>query len=189
MTNDRYDAMELNTERLLLRQWKQEDFAPFAELNSDSDVMEYFPSTLSPEQSDDLARLAQKLIAERGWGIWAIELITTGDFIGFVGLHYPDDDLPFTPCVEIAWRLRKQFWGKGYATEAAKESLSFAFSTLQLDEVFAYTAVTNVRSRSVMERLGLHNTDQNFEHPNLPKGHPLSEHVVYKLSKQTWSAA
>lgn len=178
--------MALRTERLLLRQWVDEDFPLFAELNSDRDVMAYFPSILSAEQSNAMAAHAQTLMAERGWGIWAVELVSTGDFIGFVGLHIPEDPLPFLPCVEIAWRLRKEFWGKGYATEAATESLTYAFNVLKLDEVVSFTTVSNVRSRSVMEHLGFHNTGQNFDHPSLPQGHVLSEHVLYKISQQTW---
>ena len=177
---------ELKTERLLLRQWVGQDLPVFAELNSDPEAMEFFPALLSREESSAVAEKCQSLISERGWGFWAVELKSSGEFIGFVGLHIPKSNLPFSPCVEIGWRLLKKYWGKGYATEAAQASLVYAFNTLNLNEVVSFTTVSNRRSRSVMQRLGLSNTHQNFEHPDLDKGHPLSEHVLYKITKQAW---
>jgi len=174
---------ELETKRIKLRQWQERDFPVFARLNADSHVMEYFPEPLSQEQSDKLARRCESLIRKRGWGFWALELKSTQEFIGFLGLHKPQANLPFSPCVEIGWRLLKDHWGNGYATEASQEALRFAFDELGLDEVVSYTTVANTRSRAVMERLGFHDAEQNFEHPDLPKGHSLSEHVLYKMSK------
>jgi ribosomal-protein-alanine N-acetyltransferase len=180
---------ELKTDRLLLRQWVEQDLPVFALLNSDPEVMAYFPALLSREESDEVARKCKSLISERGWGFWAVELKSSGDFIGFVGLHIPKLNLPFSPCVEIGWRLRKTCWGNGYATEAAAEALNYAFDILKLDEVVSFTVISNFRSRSVMERLGFSNTHQNFEHPDIQKGHPLSEHALYKITRDEWQRA
>jgi len=177
---------ELETERLLLRQWKEQDFPVFAKLNSDLEVMEYFPKPLNREESDAIAQMCESFILERGWGFWATEIKESGKFIGFVGLHTPKATLPISPCVEIGWRLLKNYWGKGYASEAAREALKYSFEILRLNEVVSFTTVSNVRSQAVMERLGLRNTHQNFEHPDLPKGHVLSEHVLYKITKSEW---
>lgn len=180
------NLIELETQRVLLRQWKEQDFSAFATLNSDPTVMEFFPNLLSREQSDVMAQKCQSLIANRGWGLWACELKTSGEFIGFVGLHQPESNLPCSPCTEIGWRLHKHCWGKGYATEAARAALRFGFEGIFLNEIVSFTTVTNVRSRSVMERLGMVNTHNNFKHPKIPKNHPLSEHVLYKMPKSDW---
>ena len=177
---------ELETDRLLLRQWKEQDFLVFAELNSSPEVMEYFPGLLSKEQSDAMALKCQSLISRRGWGFWATEIKRSGEFIGFVGLHKPSAALPFSPCVEIGWRVHKRYWGNGYATEAAAAGLRHSFEVLSLKEVVSFTTVANARSRSVMERLGLENVQQNFKHPDLHKGHALSEHVLYKMTRTQW---
>ena len=177
---------ELETERLLLRQWIEQDLPVFAELNSDLDVMEFFPKPLNREESDAMAQRCELLISERGWGFWATEIKESGKFIGFVGLHKPKATLPFSPCVEIGWRLLGNYWGHGYATEAAREALKYSFEILCLNEVVSFTTVANFRSQAVMERLCLRNIHQNFEHPDLPKGHALSEHVLYKITKSEW---
>ena len=172
--------VELKTERLILRQWKKKDYPYFAKMNADPDVMEFYPSTLTQSESNAMADRIKAFIIERSWGFWAVEVIETGQFIGFVGLHKPTYDLPVTPCVEIGWRLAKEHWGSGYATEAGKAALEFAFNVLGLKEIYSFTSVGNYRSRAVMERLGLHNTKVNFEHPIIPEGSPLREHVLYK---------
>lgn len=177
---------QLETARLVLRQWKKSDFPDFALLNSDPEVMEYFPNTLSKSESDSMAERCKSLISERGWGFWVAELKENSRFLGFVGLHQPKDTLPFSPCVEIGWRLSKQYWGKGYATEAANRSLLYAFEDLQFDEVVSFTPDSNSRSRAVMERLGMVNSGQNFKHPDIPKNHPLSLHVLYKITNTEW---
>lgn len=177
---------ELETSRLNIRQWQNKDFPAFATLNSDKEVMEYFPSTLSTEESNNMARKCQQLIAEKGWGFWVLELKQTKEFIGFLGLHEPQVDLPFLPCVEIGWRLSKEHWGKGYATEAAREVIKLAFETIKLDEIVSFTTITNTRSRALMQRLGFKNTNQNFQHPSVASTHPLSEHVLYKLCRLEW---
>lgn len=186
-------VMTLETERLYLRQWQPSDFAIFADMNDDPEVMRYFPKLLSATVSDIIANKCQQLIKDKGWGFWAVSLKDGSEksdaFIGFVGLNETHADLHFAPCVEIAWRLRKEFWGQGYATEAANASLKFAFEELALDEVVAFTAVINKRSQSVMERLGMTNTQDNFYHPALTSNHPLAEHVLYKINQQEWRKA
>lgn len=176
----------LKTDRLLLRQWTEDDFFPFAEMCSDTEVMEYFPKTQTREESYEMGKKILSLINERGWGFWAVEILDRHEFIGFVGLHTPTDKMPFSPCVEIGWRLSKQHWGKGYATEAAKEALKFAFNRLNLDEVVSFTTLANERSKIVMQKIGMRNSNQNFMHPAIDASHPLSEHVLYKIKKSEW---
>jgi len=176
----------LETNRLLLRQWQESDFMPFAKLNADVEVRRYFPDVQTQENSIRDAKTCQSLIAEKGWGFWAVELKSTNEFIGFIGLHEPSADLPFSPCVEIGWRLSKQFWGHGYATEGAKEVLSYAFKVLNLDEVVSFTVLENTPSRAVMSRIGLSQCLENFNHPDIALDHPLSEHVLYKITKREW---
>ncbi|WP_415889229.1 GNAT family N-acetyltransferase [Neptuniibacter sp. SY11_33] len=178
----------LSTERLILRSWRESDSQPFFEqINSDSDVMEYFPSTLSREESDVLAIELQRRIDVNGWGLWAVEEKASGQFIGFVGLNSPLIELPCSPCVEVGWRLSTAFWGKGYATEAAQKVLEFAFVELGLDEVVSFTAVPNLRSQAVMTRLGLRDTGNNFNHPAVPSESPLYEHVLFRITRDEWA--
>jgi RimJ/RimL family protein N-acetyltransferase len=178
----------INTPRLQLRQWQPADFAPFAAMNADPIVMEFFPALLTTDQSDALANKMTALIADRGWGFWAVEILESGVFAGFVGLNEPNYPLPCSPCVEVGWRLDKAFWGKGYATEAGNAALDFAFNTLELAEVVSFTAMPNVRSQAVMQRLGMSNTGQNFEHPRVPEGDRLREHVLYRIDRAQWLA-
>jgi len=177
---------EIETNRLILRQWLPSDYLPFSKLNADLDVMKYYPNTLTESESNSFANKIKTLISKRGWGFWAVVLKDGGCFIGFAGLHKPEVDLPFSPCVEIGWRLSKKYWGNGYATEAAKAALEYAFEVLQLNEVVSFTSVKNIKSKSVMERLNMVNVMQNFEHPNIPVGHHLREHVLYKITKAQW---
>lgn len=174
------------TDRLLLRQWRPSDRAPFAALNGDAVAMEFFPSAYTREQSDALADRLEGLIAERGWGLWAVEVKDTGAFAGFVGLHVPRAELPFSPCVEIGWRMPREFWGKGYATEAAREALRVGFEVLDLAEIVSFTAPANTRSWAVMERLGMTRDPGTFEHPDVPEGHPVRTHFLYRLGRDAW---
>ena len=176
--------IELETERLKLRAWQESDLQPFAELNADKDVMHYFPSVLTREQSDNLADKFQHLILEHGWGFWAVELKATGQFIGFTGLNTQPEQFIFSPCVEIGWRFAKQYWHQGYATEAAKACLKFAFETLQLKEVVSFTAVHNTASEHVMQRLGMQAMFE-FNHPALTQESPLSRHILYKIVQKS----
>lgn len=175
-------AIELQTERLRLRQWRDADREPFAALNADPRVMAFFPAPLDRAASDAMADRCAALIAQRGWGFWALELMASGEFIGFAGLHTPSPELPFSPCVEVGWRLAFRHWGKGYATEAAKTALEVAFETLALPEIVAFTVPANLRSRAVMARLGMRESG-SFEHPALPLGHPLRPHCLYRLQR------
>lgn len=180
------DIIEIETERLRLRQWRLEDRLFFADINADPDVMKYYPEVLNAKQSNDMAQKLESLIAQRGWGFWAVEKMDEKKFIGCVGLHEPTYDLPITLCVEIGWRLAREYWGRGFACEAAKASLEIAFNRLKLSEVYSFTPVSNKKSRALMGRLGMINTDENFEHPMIAEKSPLREHVLYKIDKQCW---
>jgi ribosomal-protein-alanine N-acetyltransferase len=170
------------SERLLLRPFRDADLEPFARLNADPDVMEHFPAPLSRSESDALAgRLRAEFNAQR-YGVFALELPGSVPFLGFTGLGVPTFESHFTPCVEIGWRLAREHWGKGYAFEAARAALRLAFVHLRLPQVVAFTAVQNVRSRKLMERLGMRrNPSEDFDHPGLPAGHPLQRHVLYRV--------
>lgn len=178
--------IEVDTSRLHLRRWREADREPFAAINADPAVMEYFPALQSRAESDASIDAWQEHFAARGWGFWAAELIDSGEFIGFVGLSVPRYALPFSPCVEIGWRLARAYWGRGLATEAARASLRVGFERLGLEEIVALTALDNRRSRAVMERIGMRNADQDFEHPAVPVGHPLRLHCLYRLSRSRW---
>lgn len=178
----------LETPRLLLRQWRDADYAPFAALNADPAVMEFFPEPLERSASDALAHRCRALIEERGWGVWAVELKSEGHFIGSTGLHVPAADLPCSPCVEVGWRLARAAWGKGYATEAASAALRFGFTVVALPEIVAFTALGNVRSQAVMERLGMRRDQNTFQHPAVPEASQLREHCLYRITRQEWLA-
>jgi ribosomal-protein-alanine N-acetyltransferase len=182
----RIEIIELETERLLLRQWRNEDLPNMASINADPEVMKYFPKLLSRQESNSAVDKFKSLISNNGWGFWAVESTRDRTFIGLVGLHKPAYALPFGPCVEIGWRLARDCWGQGYATEAGTACLDFAFGELELHEVFAFTSVTNMKSRAVMERLDMENLKANFDHPTVPLNSPLREHVVYKIDSRKW---
>ncbi|WP_419820178.1 GNAT family N-acetyltransferase [Acinetobacter sp.] len=172
--------VQLETPRLILRQWQVRDFDVFADLNADPDVMRYFPAALSKNESDLLAGRFQDTITEYGWGFWAVELKENQQFIGFVGLANQAEKFTFSPCVEIGWRLAQQYWHQGYATEAAQQCLKFAFEKLTLEQVVSFTTVLNQASEKVMQRLGMDYVE-NFMHPVLDKNHALAEHVLYRI--------
>lgn len=180
------ELIQIETDRLFLRQWTLADRKPFAELNADPEVMRYFLSLLSRAESDALADRCEALIEQRGWGFWAVENKESGQFIGFVGLHIPTADLPFKPCVEVGWRLSAASWGKGYATEAARASLRVGFECLKLTEIVSFTAFVNTRSLAVMGRLGMVQDDDTFQHPGVPVGSELREHCLCRLSYESW---
>ena len=179
----------IKTKRLILRPWKESDLESLAKLNADPRVMEYMIAPLSREQSDAQAKNIQAKMQEQGWGFWAVAVPGVADFIGFIGLGHVPWVASFTPAVEIGWRLGFDFWGKGYATEGAKAALAYGFQTLQLKEIVAFTAVANMRSRAVMEKLGMHRDPKDdFDHPKLPEGHPLRRHVLYRIKSTEWKA-
>lgn len=174
---------EIRTDRLRLRRWLASDREPFAALNADARVMEYFPSVLSREESDALAARIDSVFDQHGFGLWAVEIDGVVPFAGFVGLSIPRFEAPFTPCVEIGWRLAHAYWNEGYASEGARAALRFGFETLELAEIVAFTVPANQRSRRVMEKLGMtRNPADDFDHPAIPSGHPLRRHVLYRVA-------
>ena len=180
----------LETERLLLRQWCAEDFPLYARLNADPVVMRYFPACLTTKESDDQARKIKRDIAEKGWGRWAVALKSTGEFIGFTGLHWVgvESGIRHAPLLEIGWRLSAEHWGRGYATEAAKRALRFAFEQLGVAEVYAFSALVNLASQRVMLKAGMENTQEVFMHPRMAKGHELELHCLYRISKARYQS-
>lgn len=183
------ELIEINTHRLWLRQWRASDREFFAALNADPRVMAFFPKLLDRPESDAMADRCASLIAERGWGFWAVQVQLTGQFVGFVGLHVPSAELPFAPCVEIGWRLASDCWGKGFATEAASGVLDVAFEQLMLAEVVSFTSICNQRSQTVMRRLGMRPSSGSFVHPALPSESHLREHCLYRLTREQWRPA
>jgi RimJ/RimL family protein N-acetyltransferase len=171
------------TERLRMRQWEPADRDPFAALNFDARVVEHLPPMSSRAESDAMADRFESLIHERGWGLWALELKQSGQFIGFVGLHVPAPELPFSPAVEIGWRLAPDHWGKGLASEAARQAIHVGFTQLDLREIVSYTTLGNLRSQAVMKRLGMQRAGE-FEHPRLPLDSPLRAHCLYRLRRE-----
>ncbi len=178
--------IEFNTSRLRLRQWRDSDREPFARMNADPEVMEFFPSLLNRAASDAGIDRWQAELKTQGWSNWAVELRDTGAFIGFVGLSVPRRVLPCSPCVEIGWRLARAYWGKGYATEAAREVLAVGFQQVDLMEIVSFTALINLRSRAVMERIGMRNSGQDFDYPGIPEDHPVRRHCLYRLTRADW---
>lgn len=177
-------AEPLTTPRLILRQWEPQDLPEFAALNADPEVMRYFPSTLDRQASDALAAKAKALIEKQGWGFWAVQDRASGRLAGMIGLHTPAPELPFSPCVEVGWRLARPYWGQGLATEGSKAALEFAWNVLQQGEVVAFTAVLNKPSQAVMQRLGMQPDAHTFMHPAVPQEHALAEHVLYRIRRR-----
>ena len=177
---------ELTTERLILRRWRSSDREPFRLLNADARVMEYFPALLAPQESDQAMVRIERHFEQHGFGLYAAELIDTQAFIGFIGLSVPAFDAPFMPAVEIGWRLAHQYWGKGLATEGAGAMIQNAFDDLKLNRLVSFTSAANLRSRRVMEKIGMaRDAAADFEHPLLPEGHPPRPHVLYRISRET----
>jgi RimJ/RimL family protein N-acetyltransferase len=173
---------ELRTERLLLRRWRPSDRVPFRAINADPVVMEYYPSTLTTGESDQFAERIEETFDHVQLGLWAVELPDTAPFIGYVGLWPATFPAAFTPAVEVGWRLARSHWGHGYATEAARMAIADGFDRLGLSEIVSFTAAINQRSTRVMEKLGMsRDVDGDFDHPAVPKGHPLRAHVLYRL--------
>ncbi|MES2738856.1 MAG: GNAT family N-acetyltransferase [Verrucomicrobiota bacterium] len=164
---------------VILRQWEDSDLEAFASMNADLEVMQFFPRTLTAEESRQTLLRFRQGIEQRGWGLWAIE--AEGKFTGFAGLSEPKFSAHFTPCVEIGWRLRREYWGRGIAFAAARQAADYAFSVMRLDQLVSFTAATNLRSRKLMERLGFsHDPSDDFMHPSLEENHPLRHHVLYR---------
>jgi len=172
----------LETSRLLLRRFVEEDREPFARINADPRVMEFMPACLSRHESDLLIDQLEDHFRKLNFGLYAVELRETRAFIGFLGLATPRFEAHFTPCVEIGWRLSADHWGRGLATEGARAVARHAFEVLRLDALVSFTAPANIRSRRVMEKIGMiHDPSGDFDYPGLPEGHPLRRHVLYRL--------
>ena len=181
----------LETDRLFLRAWQDQDVEPFARMCADPEVMRYFPELLTREKSAELVSRCIEKHGQDGFCMAPVEVRDTGEFLGFVGLNRPTyaAPLPFDPCIEIGWRLKRSAWGKGYASEAARAWLRFGFETIGLDEIVAFTIPANAPSRKVMERIGMQrNREGDFLHPSLPADHPVAPHVLYRLAASDWIA-
>ncbi len=176
------EAFALETPRLLLRRWRPEDLAPFAAMNADLDVMRYFPAPLSRTASDELAARADAGFERRGYGLWALALRSDGSFLGFTGLNPMPEGVPGAEGVEVGWRLAREHWGRGYATEAARAAVAFGFETVGLTRIDSITAVLNEPSQRVMRRLGMRAAER-FEHPRVLVGSPLRPHIRYVLER------
>jgi RimJ/RimL family protein N-acetyltransferase len=178
------EGPELQTERLLLRRWRDDDRESFAALNADPAVMEHLLSTLSRAESDAFVDQMEARFREDGFGLWAVEVRDSGCLAGFVGLSVARFEAPFTPAVEVGWRLARDHWSRGYAVEAARAAVAFGFDRAGLDEIVSFTVPANVRSWRVMERLGMtHDEGDDFDHPLIAEGHPLRRHVLYRLRR------
>jgi RimJ/RimL family protein N-acetyltransferase len=179
---------EVRTERLWLRRWRPEDREPFARLNADPMVVEYLPGALTRAESDALVARIEAGWYEHGYGLWAVEVPDVAPFVGFVGLSSATFEARFTPAVEVGWRLAPGAWGAGYATEAGRAALANGFDDVGLNEIVSFTAQGNVRSRRVMERLGMrHDPSDDFDHPRVAAGSHLRRHVLYRLDRDAWS--
>jgi len=179
---------EIRTSRLRIRSWRDDDFEAYAAMNADPRVMEFYPSVVSRDESRVRFERYRAGAAERGYAFWPVEVLGGAAFIGMVGLADPDFAAHFMPAVEIGWRLVAEHWGRGYATEAARATLAFGFERLALPEIVSFTTVANVRSRRVMEKIGMQRLpDEDFLHPLLTDGHPLQPHVLYRLRREAFA--
>lgn len=179
---------ELVTARLVLRAWKTGDEAAFAELNADAVVTQYLLGPFTLERSNAQVESFREHFAKHGFGRWAVELPGEASFIGTEGLSVVPYASHFTPSVEVAWRLARPYWGRGFASEAARAALSFGFEHARLQEIVALTVPANARSRAVMERLGMtRKPEDDFDHPVVPDGHALKRHVLYRMSNRAWA--
>ena len=176
--------MAIETPRLILRRWQSADVEPFARLNADPRVMKFFPATLSRAETEAMIQTIEEGFRREGFGLWAAELKETRSFVGFLGLNVPAYPLPFSPCVELGWRLAFDNWGNGYAQEGARAALTFGFETVGIKEIVSFTTRNNLRSRRVMERIGMsYDSQGDFDHPRIAANHPLGRHVLYRKVK------
>lgn len=170
------------TDRLVIRHYKEEDFLAFAEMNADEEVMEHFPNTLNEKESREMFQKLNARLVETGKCFWAAELKENKDFIGFVGLSEPNFEADFMPCTEIGWRLRKQYWGKGYATEGANACIQIGWDDFGLEEILSFAVTDNLPSIHVMQKIGME-YDKNFIHPKLKQWPEIEECVLYRIKK------
>lgn len=178
----------LETSRLYLRQWQDADYEPFAQINTDPVVSEYM-KIMSRQESDELADHHRRFIAEHSWGFWALEEKATGSFIGYAGITKTGPDMPLPPFIETGWKLAHSTWGKGYATEAAREAHRFAFEDLKLPEIYAFVALGNIASVKVTERLAMQPLPVVFDLPFMPRDSPHRDHRLFRLTLAMWQQA
>ncbi|MBP1989590.1 GNAT family N-acetyltransferase [Paenibacillus eucommiae] len=176
----------LETSRLQLRDWKESDLEPFSRLNEDEQVMRYFPKSLSPEETKVFYESIVSEFKECGFGFYAVDVKENNEFIGFIGFHQATFEANFTPCIEIGWRLKKEAWGKGYATEGAAACLQYGFNELKFSEVYSFTADVNEPSKNVMVKIGM-NFIKNFHHPKVDKDSPLNKHVLFYMDQNKYA--
>lgn len=182
-------APQLETDRLILRHWREEDVVDWVAMNADPEVMQYFPKVLTPDESLAMMERIQTRLENEEFGLWAVEVKNGDPFIGFVGLSIQDVGLAICPCVEVGWRLKRSAWGRGYASEAAKRSLEYAFNKCEISDIYSFTAKSNLKSQRVMQRIGLiERPDLAFSHPRIAPDSQLSEHVTYWISGQRWES-
>ncbi len=172
----------IETERLYLRQWIYIDAEEYIAMNRDPEVMKFFPSVLTPDQSNDHMHRMEDDITKQGYGLFAVCLKKDDSFIGFTGFAHPKFEAFFTPCIEIGWRIARKYWNQGYATEAAKACIDFGVEKMTWKEIYSFTSVLNTRSENVMKKIGMQKEGE-FDHPLLAEGHPLQKHVLYKISQ------
>lgn len=177
-------APEIQTERLRLRHWRDADREPWAAMNTDPEVMRYLGPVMTEQQAGAMLDLLEGRLSREPFGVWAVEVLGSGEFVGCVGLSRPSFEAPFTPCVEVLWRLRRDAWGHGYASEAAAAAVAYGFESCGLDEIVSFTVVDNERSRAVMERIGMQRDPAgDFDHPRLAADDPLRSHVLYRVHR------
>jgi RimJ/RimL family protein N-acetyltransferase len=177
-------APTLTTERLILRPWRDADLAPFARMNADPEVMAHLPGLLTPTESNAMAERIRTAMRDEAFGLWAVQVAGGAEFVGYTGLSRPRFAAPFTPCVEVGWRLSRAAWGQGYATEAARAAIHHGFAVAGLEQIVSFTVPANRRSIAVMRRLGMQRSAaDDFDHPALPEGNCLRRHVLYRLNR------
>lgn len=180
-----YKAYQFESDRLGFRLWNAEDGVPFARMNANNNVMQYFLNVLSKEKSDKFIGNIMNHFEEHGYGLWAVELKATHEFIGFIGFYTATFEADFTPCVEIGWRLDERCWNKGYATEGAMRCVEYGFNVLGLNEIYSFTSQSNEASINVMKKIGL-KEQGSFLHPNIEADNQLRLHVLYKMDKKMY---
>lgn len=177
----------IETERLLLRNWKEEDAEPYYEMNQDAHFLEFLPDTISMQEAKEYIINTNKRIAENGFSFFAVEEKESGKLVGSLGLEKIEETFPFAPAIEIGWRLAFPHWGKGYATEVARSVLAYGFNHLGFREIVSYAVATNYPSLRIMEKIGMKRDLQgDFKHPHLPEDHRLSASVLYRMKKAEW---
>lgn len=176
--------IKLETEHLILRQWKEEDLLPYSKLTSNKEVMKFFPKNLSIEESNAAARKFMGLIEKRKWGFWAVEEKSSSQFLGYAGLHVPSTQFPFSPCVEIGWRMEDKYWANGYVEEVGEEILKDAFNRIGLEDIVYFSSIHNKKAENILRKLGMKKEMILFNHPFVKVEHELSEHYLYRVKKQ-----